>query len=350
MGTPWITTREVVKAATDSKRTAYNDNQVDRAIASATLTVEGTLRRKFYPRHGIFYKNYPNYPSGSGNTFTVELEEDEVVSVSALTSGGLTIASTDYFLEPINSGPPYDRIEIDLGSSASFNGGPTWQRNVAITGVRAFWSTENPAGALAEALDSSETLVDVTNSTLIGVGNVLLCESERMIVTGKQLIDTTVNLGGNIAATQSVDTVGVADGTAFAVGEVILIDSERMLIRDIAGNNLIVRRAYDGSTLAAHTAGADIYAPRTLQVERGALGTTAVAHNTATALTVHAVPGLVEEFGVAVALVNLGQREAGYARTIGSGESERETSGRGLSQIRRDAISAFRRVIRSEAV
>jgi hypothetical protein len=48
-----------------------------------------------------------------------------------------------------------------------------------------------------------------------------------------------------------------------------------MLIDDIAGNTLIVKRGWDGTVLAAHTTGATIYAPRTLTVTRGALGTTA---------------------------------------------------------------------------
>ena len=48
----------------------------------------------------------------------------------------------------------------------------------------------------------------------------------------------------------NAETVPVTNGAAIAVGETILIDAERMLTVDIAGNNLIVKRGFDGSTLA----------------------------------------------------------------------------------------------------
>src|SRR3546814_20587325 len=86
----------------------------------------------------------------------------------------------------------------------------------------------------------------------------------------------------------------VTDGTLFFVGELILIDSERMRIVDITGNNLTVVRAYDGSTLAAPSLGADVYVYRSLTVERGALGTTAATHLDAASVTVWAVPASVK--------------------------------------------------------
>lgn len=343
----WYTTREVVKAALDSAETARNNAQVDRCIDSASRQVEGILHRKFYP---LIDTRYFPWPSGYAVPHVLELDADEVISLSLVQSDGLTISSTDYFLEPANSGPPFDRLEIDLSSSASFNGAATYQRNIALTGVFGYWDNEDAAGTIVEALDSSETGVDISDSSLVGVGSILKCESERMLVTGKRMLDTGQNLAGNIASSNGVTTVGVSDGTAYGIGETILIDSERMLVEDVAGNNLIVKRAFDGSVLAAHTAGADIYAPRTLTVTRGALGTTAASHSTSTAITTHSIPGLVAELTVAIALVTLGQRQAGYARTVGQGDSERESSGRGLAQIRRDAIATYGRQARHEAV
>lgn len=342
----WYTTREVVKEALDVRRSAYSDRQVDRCIESASRAVEGILRRRFYPWAGT--RTFP-WPSDS-YWWRLWLDEDELISLTTLTADGTAIAASDYFLEPANQGPPYDSIEIDRSSSATFLLGDTSQRAVAVTGVFGYAIEETAGGALAEALDSSETGVDVTDSAAVGVGSILRVDTERMIVTGKSMLDTGQNIAGNLTAAQNAETVPVGSGTAFAVGETILVDAERMLIRDIAGSNLIVKRGYDGSTLTTHTSGADVYAPRTLTVTRGALGTTAAAHDTAAAIAVHAVPGLVGELCVAIALTTLGQREAGYARTVGSGDNEREASGRGLVQIRKDAIAAYGRLPRVQAV
>lgn len=345
----WYCTREDVKKALDVKETARNDAQVDRAIEAATRTVDGLTHRRFWPHAGTRYFDWPN-PQG-GRTWRLWLDDIEAVSIDALVAGGVTIPATDYLLEPVNSGPPYNRIEVDLSSSSAFAAGPTHQRAIAATGL---WggcpAAEAPAGALAEALDATETAVDVTDCAAIGVGHIIRADSERMIVTGKQMLDTGQNLGGNLTASTADVTVPVSTGSAYAVDEVILVDSERMLIVDIAGNNLTVKRAWDGTVLAAHTLGADIYAPRTLVVTRGALGTSAGTHDTAAALARHVVPGLVRNYALALALDTLLQERSGYAREVGSGDNTQEATGRGLRALRDDVYAAHGRKARQRAV
>jgi hypothetical protein len=177
--------------------------------------------------------------------------------------------------------------------------------------------------------------VDAATSAAVGVGSLLRIDSERVIVTGRTQLDTGQTLGGTGLTNQNnAVTVAVASGAAFAAGEALLIDGERMLVEDITGNTLVVKRAWDGSTIAAHTVGAAIYAPRTLTVARGALGTTAATHLTAAPVYRWDAPGSVRQLCVAEALVDLMQGRSGYARTAGSGESEREVSGRGLKDLR----------------
>ncbi len=142
---------------------------------------------------------------------------------------------------------------------------------------------------------------------------------------------------------------GISAGT-IAVGEMILVDAERMLVVDVAGTTLTVKRAWDGSTLASHNAGVDIYAPRTLNVTRGALGTVAATHNLAAAVQQHVVPALVRDLNVAEAINQLQQETSGYARVIGEGENAREGTGRSLFDLRRDTITAYGRQARSRAV
>lgn len=341
-------TREAVKSAMDVKLTARADRQVDDAIEAASRAVEALCHRRFYPWTGTRYFDWPN--AQYARPWRLWLDDDEVISVTSLVAGGETIASTDYFLEPANSGPPYTHIEIDLDSTASFSSTGTHQRSIAVTGVFGYQADETTAGELAEALDASETAVDVTDSASVGVGDLLRVDTERMIVTGKSMTDSGQNTGTALAASNSVVSVPVSDGTQFAYGEIILVGAERMLIVDVAGNTLTVRRAWDGTVLAAHDTGSDIYVPRTLTVERGVLGTTAASHDTAAAIVRHEPPSLVRQYVEAEAISTLLQRQAGYARTAGSGDNQRETAGRALRYLRDQTVTAHGRKCRLRAV
>jgi hypothetical protein len=343
----WYATREDVKRALDAAETARNDAQVDRAIESGSRTIEGLTHRRFYPELATRYFPWPNHQHA--RPWRLWLDQHELISVTTLVAGGTTIPATDYFLEPANDGPPYTHVEIDLASGSAFAAGSTHQRAIAITGLFGHSADEAPAGALAEALDGSETGVDVTDSSLVGVGTILKCEAERMLVTGRSMLDTGQNSSALTASSSDVAITGITAGT-IKVGEVLLVDSERMLVVDVAGTTLTVKRAWDGSALAAHSGGADIYAPRSLTVTRGALGTTAATHADATALTKHVVPALVRDLAIAEAINQLQQETSGYARVIGEGENAREGTGRSLFDLRRDTITAYGRKARARAV
>lgn len=339
------TTRKAVKAALDFKLTARADAQVDDAIEAASRIIEGRLRRKFYPQVDTRYFEWPNQQRGRPHRLW--LDENELISVTTLTAGGTVIAASDYFLEPANSGPPYRSIEIDLSSGASFAAGDTRQRAIEITGVFGHSADTVPAGALNEALDASETDVDITDSAVIGVGDILQVDSERMIVTDPgPYIDTTLNTASSMDALASDDVVDTSSGSFFKLGEVLMVNSEKMLIVDIAGNNLIVKRAWDGSVLAAHSTTQDILLPRRITVTRGALGTTAATHDTMTAMTKHAPPGLIVSLCKAEAINILQQDQAAWGRTVGSGDNEREMAGKGLESLWEQARAAYGRRLR----
>ena len=351
MTTPTYATREEIKAELDVKETARSNARIDRALADATEAVHGLCHRVFYPEQATRSFDWPNQQYA--RPWRLWLDANEVISVTTLTSGGTTIAASDYFLEPNTYGPPYNRIEIDLDSNAAFGGGDTHQRAIVVTGLFGYRNDETTLGATGEALDDSETGVDVdaATSAAVGVGSLLRIDSERLIVTGRTQLDTGQILGGaGLTNQNSTVTVTVSSGAAFAAGETILIDSERMLVEDIAGNNLTVRRAWDGSTIAAHTAGATVYAPRTLTVTRGALGTTAATHLTAAAVFRWDAPGPVRQLCVAEALTDLLQGRSGYARTVGSGESEREAAGRGINDLRARVYTSHGRKARLRGV
>jgi hypothetical protein len=330
----------------DVKLTARAASAVDDAVESASDDVDKLCGRVFWPQLATRTFDWPDRASPTPWRLWLD---DDVVSVSSLVAGGTTIASTDYFLRP-DDGPPYRRVELDLASSAAFSGATTHQHAVSVTGLWGYGADETPAGTLGEALDASETAVDVSDSAAVGVGDLVRVDSERMLVTGKSNLDTGQNLGGNLTASTADVAVAVSSGAAFAVGETLTIDTERFRVDDVTGDTLTVRRAWDGSVLAAHTAGADVYAPRTLTVARGYGGTAAATHTTATALYRHVAPAPVRQLARALALVAVLQEPTGWARTVGSGENERQASGRGVRELCDGVYGAFGLKARARAV
>jgi hypothetical protein len=347
---PWYATREDVKEALDYKDTARSNRQVDRAVAAASRSVEKVCHRRFYPEIDTRYFNWPD----GARPWRLWLDDNELISVTSLSSGGTAIDATDYFLEPNRSGPPYSRIEIDLDSSAAFGGGPTHQRDITITGL---WAgadiVETTAADLDGNITSTATSIATTTAPLIGVGSLLRIGTERLIVTERSMSDTFVDLAADLgAANQSVTIQGVSAG--FSVGETILIDSERMLIVDKSPTALTVKRAWDGSVLAAHTSGTGINALRTLTVRRGVLGTTAAAHTSGDDVLVWEPPEAVRTYVIAKAIATLTAERSGYSRTKRSGESgsnsERGRDGSALATAKDDVYDTHGRKARIRAV
>lgn len=339
--------REDVKASLDVKETARANAQIDRLIKSSSRSIEGLTHRFFFPWTGVRYFDWPN--DQYAKTGRLWLNQHELVSVSSFSSSGTAIAASDYFLEPGNSGPPYSHVDLDLSTNAAFNAGRTYQRSIAITGVY-YQLDEVSAGSTAAAIISTTaTAVSVTDSSSVGVGHIIRIDNERMIVRGKSMLTTAQTLQTPVTASNADVTVAVTSGAAYAVDEIILLDSERMLIVDIAGNNLTVKRAWDGSVLASH-AGSTIYAARTLNVIRGALGTTAATHLTASAINKHQPPGLVEQLCIAETLTALQQEGSAYARVVGSGDAQREASGKGLADLRDQVYTRYGRKVRMRAI
>lgn len=344
---PTYCSRDDVKRALDSKETARNNSQVDRAIEAATHAVEGLTHRKFYPQTGTRYFDWPNYQYA--RSWRLWLNHNEVISVSALSVAGTSIPSSGYFLEPINSGPPYNRIEMDLSTSYAFDSGDTEQRAIAVTGTFGYSATTQNVTTLAEELDGSETEVQVASGLDISVGDLIQVDDEKMLVTGAAMLDTTQNLQTPLTAAVNNVTVAVSTGSSFNIGEVILLDSERMLIVDIASNNLTVKRSWDGSVLAAHTS-SDVYAQRSLTVVRGSNGTTAATHTTSTVVKRVVVPPLIRELAVAEAIVYLASESSGYAKDTQQQSNNPEDIGRGVRGLRDQVIRRYGRKSRVGAV
>lgn len=350
MATVAYATREQVKSALDAAETARNNSQVDRAIASGSRAIEGLCHRKFYPWTGTRYFDWPNRQSA--RPWRLWLDADELISVATLVAGGVTIPPGGYFLEPANTGPPFTRVEINLATASAFAAGATYQRAIAITGVFGYSADEERVGTLTAdlAANASGTASATWTTPRVGVGDILRIDSERVIVTAKTMVDSAQNTAGALGASAGEVTVPVADGNAFAVEEVLLVGSERMLIVEVAGNNLIVQRAWDGTVLASHNSGVDVFSLTGVELDRGQLGTLLAAHANGATIWRHLVPDLVRDLCIAEAINQLQQEGSGYARIIGEGENAREGTGRSLFDLRRDVVTAYGRQARSRAV
>lgn len=344
----WYASREDVKSALDSAETARNDAAVNRAIESASRAIESLTLRRFYPQTDTRYFDWPDL-SGS-RPWRLWLNDDELISVTMLTVAGQVVSSADYFLEPANSGPPFTHVEIDLDSSAAFTAGDTHQRAIQIDGVFGYSADVESVGSLDSALDADASdSANVTWAQNVGVGDILLIDSERLIVTSRSMVDSGQDLGSDLAASTADVTIAVSDGSDFLPGQIILLDSERMLITDIAGNNLIVRRAWDGTVLAAHTS-SDVYTLSGIDVARAQLGTTLAAHSSGATVYRHVVPGPIRSLCIAEAINQLQQEGAGYGRQVSSGEGERDAAGADLPSAREEVRRQYGRRARVRAV
>lgn len=338
---PWYATREEFKRALDFSDSSRDNAAIDRALEYGSRAVERLCHRSFLPVKATRYFRFPDAYRAT-SSWRLWLEEDELVSATTVTVAGEAV--TDYYLEPINSGPPYESLEVNRSTVGSFTTGETEQRNISILGVFGYGNDTTAAGALGAAISStSATTCLVTNSAAIGVGDAILVGSEYLHVTGKSMVDTGQNLQSNMLASTADTVVDVTDGTAYYAGEVLLLDAEKMLVDEIAGNNLIVKRGFDGTVAAAHTSPVDIYAARTLTVVRGSLGTTAATHLISASLARHLAPGPVRALALAEAINQRFGESSGMARTVGSGEAVRNATGAGLKRLRDQVYDDYAR-------
>lgn len=337
---PVYVTREELGRGLDVKPSAYMAAELDRACRSGSRAAEGLLHRIFYPETLTRRFDYP-LPGGSPVN-KIFFDERSLVSLTSASSDGVTIPTNAVLLRP-NAGPPYEWVELDQDLSYSFSGGP--QNAVTLAGLWGYTNDETLSGSLSGAINSSTANVTLTVPADVGV--ILRVDSERMIVTGKTW--STTGQTATLAADKTSTSLAVANGTLFTEGESLLIDSERLEVLEIVSNTLIVRRAAGGTALAAHTA-ATVYWQHTMIVQRGSLGTTAAAHLDAASVYRWECPSLVKELSQAYAEDAFLQRNAGYARTTGSGENEKQVSVSGIRAVESRAYAQYGRKVRMIAV
>lgn len=338
----WYCSREDVQRALDFKTTARDNAQIDRAIEAVSRGIEGPglLNRGFYPLTATRTFDWPARPFEC--VWRIWLGESELISATSVTVNGVILDPSKYTLEPGNDGPPFYRI--DIPTSAGVDHGSTRKNAVSVAGLFGHSNAERQIGALSSSLAASPTATAqaVWTTAACGVGDLLRIDTERMVVTAKTLVTSNQTLQTPVGASNAETIIAVSNGAAFAVDTLLLLDAERMLVVDIAGNNLIVKRAWDGTVLAAHT-GSTVYTLSGVELDRAQLGTALALHNSAAAVYQWQVPGPVKDLAVAEVLNRFEQERSAYARTVGAGESLRNASGAGIADIRAQAYASHGR-------
>lgn len=355
---PCYITRERVARAPDVKFTARMNDSIDRAIESASEGIDGLCHRRFYNVDTTMYWDWPNFQRAYPWRLWFDEREiaDVTTNVPVVTTGTHVIPSNQIFWGPWNYSPPYTFMELSRATNAAFGYSSTPQRDIAITATYGYWNRTSIAGVLSSDISStSQNTMNVTNSSLLGVGDVAIIDSERMLVIDRNMLTSGQSQIGSGCSTalNNDDILQVTDGTQFFTGETILLDSERMQIVDIAGNNLIVNRAWDGTTLTTHTA-ATIYAGRQLVITRGAYGTVATTHLTSAIISINTPPSMIRDLALAEAVVQVLEETGAYTSSQGSGAGRVSGIGSSLTGelgISRDKVqSRFARKARIRVV
>jgi hypothetical protein len=343
--TPVYCCREDVTGSMDVAATARYGVQIDREIQASSRGIDKLMRRVFYPT--LATRTFDWLDHQYSLSWRLWLDKNELAAAPTLvTSGGVDITS-GVMARP-DDGPPYNRLEIDLSTNASFSATSTYQRAVSVTGLFGYGVDETPGGTISALSSTTQTTATVSDGALVGVGSMIRVDSERMIVTGKSMVNTGQTSATILPAAANSVMVQASNGTLFDTNDVIMIDGEKMRVDEIAGNQLVVKRAWDGSVLTAHDANAAIYCGRQVTLARGQLGTTAATHAVDATVNVYAVPSLIHTLCVAETMITLGGERSGYVNVITRGELTKiGTSISGIDNLRQRAIDGHQRKIRT---
>ena len=342
----WYTSRESVKRALGISGIA-RDRFIDESIEAMSREIERWCHdRIFIPKTQTRLFEWPARQSTRGHILWLDFDLISITTLQtkAQDSSPTTIASTDYFLEPNNDGPPYDRIEIDLSSSAAWEAGATPQRSISVLGLWGYSNNTRGRGIIDDSggISASDTALIVSDSGLIEVGDTLLIESEQIFVNERSFADLAKNMNdSSITASVANNSLTGESSHGVLAGETIRLDDEEMFVESVSGTTIVVTRAYNGTLLVTHTTATDIFINRTLTIERALNGTTAATHADAVAITKYEPEFNIVAWCRREVIAQLLQEKAGWAREIASGEAAKEFKGVDIDKRRSMDIDSY---------
>lgn len=339
-------------SATDVQQVQDNIRHVDAAIQAGSRAVEQLCHRRFWNEVRTLQFEWPNFQRAY--PWRIWFDASDIADVTTLvpvvTTGGTAIPNSAIFWGgSSNYYPPYRYMELDRSQSYSFGNGPTPQRNVQVTAITGYWNQAKAGATITASVDAVVTTIPVSDSSVIGVGDVMLIGTESLLVRDMTWSSTGLSQTGSGGTTaQANDIVLTLTGSGINPGEVIQLDAEWMLVLSATGSSVTVERAYNGSILTTHNDVA-VLAQRSCTVTRGFGGTTAASHSSSALFTTQLVPDLVHQLALAEALTNLEQQDRSYGGQEAT-STQGKSPGAGLPDLRAQCYGAFGRKVRQRAV
>jgi len=341
----WYCSREAVKRAVGVQGSDH-DLMVDRIIEGVSRQIDRATRRFFIPKTETRLFRWPQEQSTRADYLWLDQDLLAVTTLKseAQNSSPTTISSSDYFLEP-NNALPYNRIEIDASSTASFQAGDTPQRSISVLGRWGFSEDTKSVGTVISGLSSDATATSMvcSDAELVDVGGTLLIESEQVFISDRSFAALDSILTDGALTANQAESVTVDGSHGIAVRETIRVESEEMFVTGISGNVLAVIRAYNGTTLSAHNTNTAVHINRTLTIERGINGTTAATHANSTTMSVYEPPFEVVNYAIAESVARYQQERSGWGRVIGAGETQQAYTPTALTREGDSFLARYRR-------
>lgn len=349
----FLVSREAVKVAAEISGTDQ-DARVDRIIEGISDEIEKATRVYFIPRTETRLFRWPNTHSrGTHMWLNTGLISIATLQTKAQDASPTTISSSDYFLEPQEFGPPFNRIEIDVSSNAAFEPGDTPQRSISVLGEWGYSANTRVAGAVAGAGlgTTSATEFVCSNGSLVDVGDTLLIESEKLFVSERAFAALGSVLINDAAVTASMaDNVITLDAShGVLAGETIQLEAEQLYVISVATNDITVIRAFNGTILAAHADDTPVQTNRTLTVTRGQNGSTAATHADTTVISKYIPEMSVVNLALDASVAKYHQESAGWGGSTGKSGAASPFTGQDL-EMRAKRIIHQHQWERSEAI
>lgn len=330
-------TRDDVTDALGSEELSLDGSKIDRALSAASRAIDARLHRTFYPELGTKLFSWPE-------SRTLYLDNHELIELTSVSADAAAISLNAITLEPAND-PPYDRLVSDDSAWPS----SLDPRNIAVTGL--WCGAPADEQAVADVASLSGTTLTVTDGSALAPGALVRIGAERMIIRERYWQTSGRTLASGLTATIG-SAVVTLDGTADAplIGETITVGWERMRVTDTNGTQILVRRARNGTALAAHDVAAPVLVPRRYRVERAGLGTTQGSASAGDDILLWRFPSPVRTLCAAEAISSGLDLASGMARTIGQGDGALELSGRGMAALWRRTYETHGRMARMRSV
>jgi len=242
-----------IYAVNDSNKTlkisnTYSDVYQDDRMLLATVVVANSDDGSDSPSIFPFTGNEATVSAGVLAAGAIKADNIQANAITAAKlEANLVLANNIKTSATVNDGSGTDQNGFIMNSTGitAFNAAGEQQIKInPTTGRLASGANEDKVVIYAGGLSVLEDTNDLTPDSVFSMGS-----SSKNRASGATLAEDL---------DASEDGVDVSDGTKFALGNVLIIDSEKMLVKSISSNTLTVERDYEGTSAATHSNGAAI--------------------------------------------------------------------------------------------